>query len=67
MVVDSVINTGRSIRRWLDVLGERRPRQRVVATLVGYRPTMAGLVADYPDVHFVTARASSRSSVLSAT
>ena len=67
VVVDSVINTGRSIRRWLDALGERRPRQRVVATLVGYRPTMAGLVADYPDVHFVTARLSDRSYVGKAT
>jgi len=67
VVVDSVINTGRSIRRWLDALAERRPRQRVVATLVGYRPTMAGLVADYPDVHFVAARLSDRSYVGKAT
>jgi len=67
VVVDSVINTGRSIRRWLDALAELRPRQRVVATLVGYRPTMAGLVADYPDVHFVAARLSDRSYVGKAT
>ena len=63
VVVDSVINSGRSIRRWLDALAEQRPRQRVVATLVSYRPTMAGLVADYPDVHFVAARLSDRSYV----
>jgi len=63
VVIDSVINTGRSIRGLLGALDAHRPRRRVVATLVGYRPTMEELTVDYPDVDFVAARLSDRSYV----
>lgn len=60
-LVDAVINTGASIRRALGELGDVDVRACVVVSLVAYGPTLASLVADYPDVDFVVGRVSHRS------
>lgn len=61
VIADSVINTGRSIREVLKVLGPLQPASIVVATLVAYRTTLKELMEDFADVNFHVARISDRS------
>lgn len=63
VIVDSVINTGRSIREVLKALDPLKPACIVVATLVAYRTTLEKLMKDFADVHFHVARISDRSYV----
>lgn len=63
VVVDSVINTGRSIRKVLDVVATFQPSAVAVATLVAFRSGIERLVDDYPRVDFHVARISDRSYV----
>lgn len=63
VIVDSVINTGRSIREVLKALDPLKPASIVVATLVAYRTTLEKLMEDFADVNFHVARISDRSYV----
>jgi uracil phosphoribosyltransferase len=63
ILVDSVINTGRSLRRLLEMLRPSGAQSIVVSALVAYGPTLETLVAEYADVTFNIARVSQRSYV----
>jgi len=63
IVVDSVINTGRSIHKTLDLLEVRRPAWITVAALVANSKGLASCASRWPDVEFAVARVSSRSYV----
>lgn len=63
VIVDSVINTGRSIREVLSAVRLLEPSKIVVAALVAYRSNLEMLVGEFPDVDFHVARMSDRSYV----
>ncbi|WP_406668068.1 uracil phosphoribosyltransferase [Gallaecimonas sp. GXIMD1310] len=63
VIVDSVINTGQSIREILSSLMALEPSSIVVATLVAYRHNLEVLVEEFPAVDFHVARVSDRSYV----
>lgn len=63
IIVDSVINTGRSLRSVLDRIGELHPGDIRVAALVAFKGNLASLSSDYPGVEFHLARVSERSYV----
>ena len=63
VLVDSVINTGHSMKQAMDALRAQGHDRIVVVTLVAHRPTMEALVESAPDVSFVVARLSERSYV----
>jgi uracil phosphoribosyltransferase len=63
VLVDSVINTGSSIRKVVRDLGGNRLEKVLVAALVGYRPTVETLVRELREVDFIVARLSDRSYV----
>jgi uracil phosphoribosyltransferase len=63
VIVDSVINTGRSMKRAIEALRGRGHEQIVVVTLVAYRPTLAEMAEAAPDITFIAARLSERSYV----
>ena len=63
IVVDSVINTGRSIHRTVGLLVERRPEWVTVAALVANSEGLASCMSRWPDAEFAIARVSSRSYV----
>ena len=63
IVVDAVINTGRSLCAVLDRVRELGASKTFAVALVGYRPTVVDLVEQRLDVEFVTARLSERSYV----
>lgn len=61
IVVDSVINTGESLRPVLDAVTRHRPGGIAVGALVAHRPTAQSLEREYPQVNFVVARLSDHS------
>ena len=61
ILVDAVINSGRSMQLALDALKEKGSQNIIVATLVGYRPTLEAMAEGNPTVTFVAGRASDRS------
>ncbi len=63
LVVDAVINTGRSLRGVLDRVAHLGAARTIAVTLVGYRSSVIELVEQRPDVVFVAARLSERSYV----
>ena len=63
VIMDAVISSGKTLRELLSAQGLRDGRKVVVATLVGFRPTMETLAVEYPAVEFVAARISDRSYV----
>jgi uracil phosphoribosyltransferase len=63
VVVDSVINTGRSLGEALDRVQSLGAARALAVTLVGYRPSVLALVEKRPEVGFVAARLSERSYV----
>ena len=63
VVVDAVVNTGKSIRQILDRLPHSGADDIIVAALVAHRGGIEALVGDYPNVAFVAARVSDRSYV----
>ncbi len=63
VVVDAVINTGKSLRALLDPLEKLGVKQIVIVALVGYRPTVELLVSEKPHIDVVVARLSDRSFV----
>lgn len=63
VIVDSVINTGRSIREVLRAVRPLEPANIAVAALVAYRSNLEVLVDEFPDVDFHVARMSDRSYV----
>lgn len=63
VVVDSVINTGRSLCDVLDRVQSLGAARTLAVTLVGFRTSVLGLVETHPDVVFVAARLSERSYV----
>lgn len=61
IIVDSVINSGKSVRA---LLGHFAEHQNIkVVTLVGYEETMVALEEEFPNVTFVAARLSLRTYV----
>lgn len=60
IIVDSVINTGRSIREVLNTVIALKPDSVVVAAVVAYRGNLEMLVDEYPSVNFHIARISDR-------
>lgn len=63
VIVDSVINTGRSIREVLDAVMPLQPGSIAVAAMVAYRGNLEMLVDEFPGVDFHVARISDRSYV----
>ncbi len=63
VIVDSVINTGRSIRDVIGAVAALKPGCLAVAALVAYRGTLNELLAEFPEVDFHIARISDRSYV----
>lgn len=63
VVIDSVINSGRSIRGVIQALLDRHCRRLVVVTLVGYRPTLEAMSVEFPDLDLIAARLSDHSYV----
>ena len=63
IIVDSVINTGRSIREALDAVMPLQPGSIVVAAVVAYRANLEVMVNEFPGVDFHVARISDRSYV----
>lgn len=61
IIVDSVINTGRSIRDVLSAVEALQPTSIAVVALVAYRTNLEALVDEFPDVYFHVARLSDRS------
>ncbi|MCY1560461.1 uracil phosphoribosyltransferase [compost metagenome] len=61
VIVDSVINTGRSIREVLIAVEALQPTSIAVAALVAYRTNLEVLVDEFPNVDFHVARISDRS------
>jgi uracil phosphoribosyltransferase len=57
IVVDAVINTGRSIKKVLNILRDAKCKRIVVATLVMHEDAKQ-LALDFPDVHFYALRVS---------
>ncbi len=61
IIVDSVINSGKSVRA---LLGQFAQHENItIVTLVGYEETMAALEGEFPNVSFVAARVSVRTYV----
>lgn len=63
VIVDSVINTGRSIRAILKSANTYQPSKIKIAALVAYRVNLEELVSEFPCVDFHIARVSERSYV----
>lgn len=63
VIVDSVINTGQSIRDVLNFVAPLQPSKLIVATLVAYGPNLEILADEFPSVNFHIARISDRSYV----
>lgn len=63
VIVDAVVNTGRSMTQVMDTVRRLGARNIMVVTLVGYRPTLEGMAAAMPEITFVAARLSERSYV----
>jgi uracil phosphoribosyltransferase len=63
VVVDSVINSGHSIRAVLKTVSTYRPVKIKIAALVAYRANLEKLVSEFPSVDFHIARVSDRSYV----
>lgn len=63
VVVDSVINTGKSIRGVLECVAKSNPLKISVAAVVAYKPSLDELIVDFPNVDFHVARVSDRSYV----
>ena len=63
LVVDSVINSGRSIDQALDAVRLREPSWTTVVALVANDEGLAGCIGRWPDVEFAVARVSRRSYV----
>jgi uracil phosphoribosyltransferase len=63
VVVDSVINSGHSIRTVLKTLSGYQPTKIKVAALVAFRENLEILVSEFPSVDFHIARISDRSYV----
>jgi len=63
VIVDSVINTGNSIRNVLAMVKKLEPSYVAVASLVAFRGNLDKLVDDFPDVDFHVARVSDHSYV----
>jgi uracil phosphoribosyltransferase len=63
VVVDAVINTGKSLRPILAGLQRSGAAQVMVVAVVANRPGVEALVAEFGDVEFVVARVSERSYV----
>lgn len=63
VIVDSVINTGRTIREVLRTVETLQPASIAVAALVAYRSNLEALVDEFPNVNFHVARLSDRSYV----
>jgi uracil phosphoribosyltransferase len=63
VIVDSVINTGGSMRHLLDRLLAHDVAKLSVAALVGYRPTVEAMSHEYDGVLFSVGRLSERSYV----
>ncbi len=63
IVVDSVINTGRSINQTMELLGDLQPRWISVAALVANSAGLNSCLSRWPEVDFAIARVSSRSYV----
>lgn len=63
LVVDSVINSGKSIDRALEAVRLRGPAWTTVVALVANGGGLAGCVSRWPDVEFAVARVSRRSYV----
>ena len=62
IIVDAVINTGRSIAAAIETFAPFA-KHVLVATLVGFRPAVLSLVDQFVDVDFIAARLSERSYV----
>ncbi len=63
IIVDAVINTGRSLCAVLDRVQELGAAKALAVALVGYRPSVVELSEKRPEVDFITARLSERSYV----
>lgn len=63
IVVDSVINSGRSMDRALEAVKEQKPAWVSVATLVANHTGLSERVSRWPEVEFAVARVSKRSYV----
>ena len=63
VVVDAVINTGKSLRTVLDAVALSRPAKVIAVTLVGYGPSVKALAEERPEIDIVAARLSERSYV----
>lgn len=63
MVVDAVINTGRSLDPVLAEVQKLQPKVVVVAALVAFRGAIERLTVMHPSVDFIVARVSDRSYV----
>ena len=63
LVVDSVINSGRSIDRALEAVAPRGPAWTTVVSLVANQEGLAACRGRWPDVEFAVARVSRRSYV----
>jgi len=63
IIVDSVINSGHSVRNVLTALGSLRPSSIAVAALVAFKTSLHELVDDFPEVSFHVGRVSDRSYV----
>jgi uracil phosphoribosyltransferase len=63
IVVDAVINTGRSLCAALDRVRELGAARALAVALVGYRPSVVELSERRPEVDFIAARLSERSYV----
>lgn len=63
IVIDAVVNSGKSIEVLLDVLQHRKPSSVTVMALVANRVGIEALAVRWPEVRFVAARLSDRSYV----
>lgn len=63
VLVDAVLNTGASMRALLQQVLALRPARIMVVILVGYRPSVEALAAEFPGIRVVAARVSDRSYV----
>jgi uracil phosphoribosyltransferase len=63
IIVDAVINTGRSIAPIIEAAHGLGASEVMVVTLVGYRPTLERMTEAMPQVMFTAARLSERSYV----
>lgn len=63
VIVDSVINTGKSIRETIETALAFTPSSIEVAAIVAFKGNMESLVEEYPEINFHIARISERSYV----